>query len=134
MDASRFLEKDCFLQMDFLPDIAETEAARYVKRGKTEGLVQRMIALAVEKQAAFYGLPVEKVLKKFIIKKISPCSASQAQVMRGGLGIEEFDENLQSKRKKGLYACGEVLNVDGRCGGYNMHWAFLSGIIAGKSL
>ena len=54
--------------------------------------------------------------------------------MRGGLKLEEFDEKLQSKLKKGLYACGEVLNVDARCGGYNLHWAFLSGIIAGKSV
>lgn len=134
MDASRFLEKNCFLEIDFLPDIAEEEALRYVKRGKTEGLVQRMIHLAAEKQAASYGLPVEKVLKKFIIEKISPCNASRAQVMRGGLGLEEFDGNLQSKFKKGLYACGEVLDVDGRCGGYNLHWAFLSGIIAGESV
>lgn len=134
MDASRFLDGNCFLEIDFLPDIAKEEVLRYVKRGKTEGLVQRMIFLAVEKQSAFYGLPVEKVLKKFIIKNISPCNASQAQVMRGGLRLEEFDEKLQSKLKKGLYACGEVLNVDARCGGYNLHWAFLSGIIAGKSV
>ena len=134
MDASRYTDEKCRLEIDFLPDITEAEALRYVKRGKTEGLVQRMIALAAEKQAAYYNESVEKVLKKFIIEKISPCNASQAQVMRGGLSLEEFDEDLQSKLKNGLYACGEVLDADGRCGGYNLHWAFLTGIIAGENI
>ena len=58
----------------------------------------------------------------------------QAQVMQGGLPLGEFDDRLQSKFSPGLYACGEVLDVDGDCGGYNMHWAFLSGIIVGESV
>ena len=58
----------------------------------------------------------------------------QAQVACGGLDVSDFDENMQSKLKKGLYACGEVLDVDGECGGYNLHFAFASGIRAGESI
>lgn len=46
-----------------------------------------------------------------------------AQVTCGGIRIDEFTDHLESKRVEGLYAMGEVLDVDGDCGGYNIHWA-----------
>lgn len=56
-----------------------------------------------------------------------------AQVTAGGICTEEFDANtLQSKLVPGLYAAGEVLDVDGDCGGYNLQWAWASGRLAGK--
>ncbi len=59
----------------------------------------------------------------------------QAQVTRGGAAWEEFDAHtMQSLLVPGLYAAGEVLDVDGECGGYNLMFAFGSGILAGKSL
>lgn len=55
-----------------------------------------------------------------------------AQVTAGGIRTEEFSaQTLQSKLCPGLYACGEVLDVDGDCGGYNLHWAWVSGYLAG---
>ena len=44
----------------------------------------------------------------------------------GGIRLEETDEGLQSLYCVGFYFAGEVLNVDGECGGYNLHWAFAS--------
>ena len=53
---------------------------------------------------------------------------------RGGADVREFDpQTLESKFVPGLYACGECLDVDGPCGGYNLHWAWASGIVAGKA-
>lgn len=54
-----------------------------------------------------------------------------AQITRGGILLSEFNSDLQSKKVKGLYACGEVLNVDGKCGGFNLQWAWSSGATAG---
>lgn len=56
-----------------------------------------------------------------------------AQVCRGGVSLWEVDSQLQSKCSPGLYLAGEVLNVDGRCGGYNLQWAWASGYIAGEA-
>lgn len=57
-----------------------------------------------------------------------------AQVTRGGLDTQDFNPyTLQSLICPGLFACGEVLDVDGRCGGYNLHWAFASGNVAGQN-
>ncbi|MGN0555215.1 MAG: aminoacetone oxidase family FAD-binding enzyme [Candidatus Fimenecus sp.] len=58
-----------------------------------------------------------------------------AQVTAGGADCREFDcETMQSKRIKNLYACGEALNVDGGCGGYNLQWAWSSGRAAGEAV
>lgn len=57
-----------------------------------------------------------------------------AQVTAGGIRTGEFDpETMESRLCPGLYACGEVLDVDGDCGGYNLQWAWASGSLAGKS-
>jgi len=60
-------------------------------------------------------------------------SFSGAQVTRGGVDTGEVDDGLGSKKCQGLFFAGEVLDVDGTCGGYNLHWAFASGFKAGKS-
>lgn len=58
----------------------------------------------------------------------------QAQATAGGLLSYQFNSStLEAKRLPGLYACGEVLDVDGDCGGYNLQWAWSSGFVAGKS-
>ncbi len=56
---------------------------------------------------------------------------NQAQVTAGGIELNEIKETLESKNEKGLYFCGEVLDVDGDCGGFNLSWAWSSGYIAG---
>ena len=55
-----------------------------------------------------------------------------AQVTAGGVVLDEIDETMQSKFVKGLYFAGEIVDVDGICGGYNLHWAFASGYVAGN--
>ena len=57
-----------------------------------------------------------------------------AQVTAGGLSTAEVDpRTMESRLVPGLYLCGEVLDIDGICGGYNLQWAWSSGFIAGSS-
>ncbi len=57
----------------------------------------------------------------------------KAMITRGGISLKEINpKTMQSKIIKGLYFCGEVMDLDGPCGGYNLQWAFSSGYIAGK--
>lgn len=57
-----------------------------------------------------------------------------AQVTAGGVKTADFNpETMESRLVPGLYACGEVLDIDGDCGGYNLQWAWSSGYLAGKS-
>lgn len=56
------------------------------------------------------------------------------QVYNGGVCLNELTENLESKQHKGLYFIGEVVDIDGQCGGYNLQWAWTSGHIVGELL
>ncbi len=59
----------------------------------------------------------------------------KAMITRGGISLKEINpKTMQSKIIKGLYFCGEVVNLDGPCGGYNLQWSFASGNLAGKLL
>lgn len=72
--------------------------------------------------------------KKFTFLVTGDLGFDQAQVTAGGIRTQEFDpKTLESRICSGLYACGEVLDVDGDCGGYNLQWAWSSGWIAGKN-
>ncbi len=124
----------CDLSVDFAPDLSLYEVKENVKRGGAESLLHKAIAQSVEKQAARRGITVAECVKNFVVKNARTGDVKQAQAVCGGLNASEFDENMQSKKKKGLYACGEVLDVDGACGGYNLHYAFASGIKAGGSV
>jgi predicted Rossmann fold flavoprotein len=56
-----------------------------------------------------------------------------AMITRGGIPLREIDPlTMQSRLLKGLYFCGEVMNLDGPCGGYNLQWSFSSGYLAGE--
>ena len=78
----------------------------------------------IARQATHFALPIT-----------GTCGFDQAQVTAGGLDTSEFDPHtLQSRLVPGLYACGELLDIDGDCGGYNLQWAWSSGRLAGKLL
>ena len=58
-----------------------------------------------------------------------------AQVTAGGIRTAEFDPaTMRSRLVPGLYACGEVLDIDGDCGGFNLQWDWSSGALAGRLL
>ncbi len=61
------------------------------------------------------------------------CGWKQAQTTGGGLSLEELEPDFQLKGCRGLYFVGETLDCAGSCGGFNLHWAFGSGLTAGRS-
>lgn len=141
---------------DLLPDIAYRELyeelSRRVKIDNIQveelltGILSKRIALSALKESGLaplnrrVGEIKEKELKKLcqILKgwefeAAFPGSFLQAQVTAGGVPTGEVDiGTMASKKCDGLYLAGELLDLDGKCGGYNLHWAWVSGIIAGK--
>ena len=74
------------------------------------------------------------VLKKYRVKILETTGFKNAQVTAGGVSLDEVNtEALESKIVKGLYFSGEVLDVYGECGGFNLQWAWASGYIAGEN-
>ncbi len=74
------------------------------------------------------------LVKHWVIPITEPLGMDSAQVTAGGIRTDEFDpRTMESRLVPGLYACGEVLDIDGDCGGYNLQWAWSSGRLAGIS-
>lgn len=73
-------------------------------------------------------------LKRFSTTVRGVGDAKQCQVTRGGLDVRGFsDATLEARAVSGLYAAGEALDVDAACGGFNLHWAWASGMLAGRA-
>jgi predicted Rossmann fold flavoprotein len=73
------------------------------------------------------------LLKAWVFDVTGSQSWHDAQVAAGGVEVDEVKATtLESKRQPGLYMCGEVLDVDGDCGGFNLQWAWSSGWVAGR--
>lgn len=98
-------------------------------------------SLNMDKNIAMNMIPVgdfEKIvglLLKSRFRVIGNTGFKNAQVTRGGVSLDEVNpENYESKKFKGLYIIGEALDIDGDCGGYNLHYAFGCGYRLGKIL
>ena len=158
MQCARFAIPGSSLTADFLSPVfpdrtgAEHELAFRMNRFPDlpaqrllEGILPAKLAFAVMKQAGF-SLRGERVrdLPSDSPKRIAtagygyrfsdlhPRGLDQAQVTAGGMDCAEFSpETMESRLVPGLFAAGEVLNVDGDCGGFNLMFAFASGMIAG---
>lgn len=152
-DLSRALDAGRVLAIDFLPDISPESLeqmlqARLASLGWRsagtffDGMLHSRVADAVLRAAgADPSAPASTLsaacmaglLKGFRLDVLGIGDPRQAQVTRGGASTAEFDPaTMESRLAPGLYAAGEVLDVDGRCGGFNLHWAWASGIVAGR--
>ena len=103
---------------------------------KLAALFIRLANLEPHKQAGL--LTVEEidrltcVIKEFTTEITAANPFENAQICCGGADVREIaPESMESKLKKGLYLIGELLDVDGICGGYNLQWAWSTGAIAG---
>ena len=73
-------------------------------------------------------------IKELVVPLTEPMGMDSAQVTAGGIVTADFDPaTMESKLVPGLYACGEVLDIDGDCGGFNLQWAWSSGRLAGAA-
>ena len=142
-------------QLDFLPDMERDELAQELLRRKETnlpaselltGILHNRLGRVLSQSVGISGqglvsqLPdrlladLAAAVKDFRVTLTEPMGMDSAQVTAGGILTREFDDTtMESRLVPGLYACGEVLDVDGDCGGYNLQWAWSSGRLAGLS-
>ena len=155
---SAYLDGAEYLFLDVMPEYSEketlsilTEKAQNCPRMPLEmfpsGIINKKLGQAMLKELGIAPLsrtaktmsPDElrlfaAQLKARRFKIEGTMSWNNAQVTRGGAVTKEFDHvTLESSFVPRLYACGEVLDIDGDCGGYNLQWAWSSGYAAGKA-
>lgn len=129
--------------ISFIPELSEEELRQIiVDRKKNQpylpidelltGLVNKMIGKAIVKNA--YGVSARDIArsaKNFTLSVKGTTGFNYAQVTKGGISVFEVDKKtMESSIVKNLYIVGEVLDVDGDCGGYNLQWAFSSAQVA----
>lgn len=134
----------CTLSLEFLPQFTQTEIEGNIKRRIADGCpssellcgtLHNQIGRAVIKRCLVSdAAAIARTVKNFTLKIEGTLGFDYAQVTRGGVAATEFDENMRSKKCKNLYFAGEVVDVDGDCGGYNLQWAFASGMRAARSV
>ncbi len=140
-------------KLDFLPDLAEEQINEIIASRRSSnlpmeelltGILHNRLGRVLTKAAGVKGKEfarelsnreaedICRVVKSLEIPLTEPLGMDSAQVTAGGVLTEQFDENtMESRIVPGLYACGEVLDIDGDCGGYNLQWAWSSGRMAG---
>ena len=77
---------------------------------------------------------IVQTLKNFILPVLGTLGFDYAQVTKGGINMAEITGELESKFVKNLFFAGEILDVDGDCGGYNLQWAFTSGMAVADAI
>ncbi len=131
--ASSYAREGDILEIDFLPDVAEERVRGALSKGEGE---DGLLCLVPNGLGRFLlrtqGDRLASALKKYRLPVTGTFGFREAQVTRGGIPLAETDETLQSIKRKGLFFAGEILNVDGVCGGYNLQWAFTSAFLAAE--
>lgn len=131
MQLSSFYQKNHKYQIyiDFFDEISHNQLCRLLSQQSTlflEGLINHKLAEYLKKYQ-HYSIPkLAALLKQYPLTIQGIREASYAQVMKGGLSLENLTNNLELKTYPHIYAIGEILNVAGMCGGYNLHFALAS--------
>lgn len=129
LEASRYTKASDVISLDLVPDYSLSELKEYLiddKEIKLNGLVPKML---VKKINGDIGK-----LKDFRLTVDSLYGFSYSQITRGGVTVDELKETFESKINSNLYLIGEVVDVDGDCGGYNLNFAWLSGYFAAENI
>lgn len=120
-------KENCLLSLDFLFDDKQLDVPVYLKRfGDLSGLLHPKLNRLYQKK------PFD--LRNFQTKISGVYDLEFAQVCHGGIALCEVDNSFGLRRYPSLYAVGEMLDIDGVCGGYNLFFAFASAYQAAKSI
>lgn len=138
------IERGVMLSLDFMPETEKKDLAAVLarKRGTAAlpegelfcGILNNQLGRAVLKRAETENRPAEDLVKNFTLRVSGTLGFDYAQVTKGGIPLCEITPDMESRLEKNLYFAGEILDVDGQCGGYNLQWAFTSASIAAETI
>ena len=125
---------DSYIEIDFVPEYTKDEIEKFLDQSSLSnplnGILHKAIALNFKDSN---NLAYDIKHYKCKVEGLYPID--NAQVVSGGLDVSQFDDKtMESKLSQNLYALGEVLDVDGQCGGYNLSFACASALVAKDSI
>ena len=99
------------------------------------GMINSKLAAYIDRKSNGRLEAMIRYMKKLPMEIVDTNSWDNAQVTAGGVSTSELDYyTMESKISKGLYITGELMDIDGTCGGYNLQWAWSTGYIAGNNV
>ncbi len=116
------------IYLDLLPELDEKTLFSFLKEYEIIGILPKMLAEKIKKKASSLEEKIA-LMKHYPLHIINSYGFDRSQVTIGGVDTFEVDDHLESKKLKHLFIIGELLDVDGPCGGYNLHFAFASAIL-----
>lgn len=132
------------ISLEFLPDVSQDRIKQdidgkkqcgYEESELLSGTLHNQLGRAILKRCGSSNSDkIAKLVKNFTLPVTGNLGFDHAQVTKGGVKMNEVSEDLESKLAEGLFFAGEMLDVDGECGGYNLHWAFTSGIFVAENI
>ena len=134
------------LSIDLLPSVSKEKLLSALTEKKKAfpalpesellcGILNNQVGRAVWKRYGENGLSaVCDGIKAFELPVTGSLGFDYAQVTKGGIPLAEVDETLQSRNSTGLYFAGEILDVDGECGGFNLQWAYTSAMVCAQAI
>lgn len=129
--------------LDLMPQLTKEELVKLLLDRQQAGsyknpqelliglLPRKMIDVLVKK--TYEPEEIAERLKDWQVPVKGAYALQQAQICSGGVDPRELTEQLESRLHPGIYFTGEVIDVDGPCGGYNLQWAWSSGAVAGRA-
>ena len=118
------------LEIDLLPQLTEEEVAAAVEAHTTDGLLDPQIATYLGVSNSVEATVAKA--HKMVFTVTGTSSKVVPQVCVGGISINQVDTNtLEAHGVPGLFIAGEALDIDAQCGGFNLSWAWKSGMVAG---
>jgi predicted Rossmann fold flavoprotein len=136
VDISLSKNKNIHIQLDLIPNISSNELEILLNNGiKLNGILNQKIVNFILQQEPINKKEQIKKLKCLKLNIIGTKGFEFSEVCAGGIDTKEINpKTMESLKHKNIYFCGEVLDIDGDCGGFNLHWAWLSGYIAGSNI
>ncbi len=126
--------KKCIAELDLVPDMTQDELEKHVKKfGSLRGILGSQMNAVIDKQTEGDASKYAQFAKHWRLIINGTRGYDFAQITGGGARLDDFD-GFRSKKNGGVYACGEVLDVQFPCGGFNLNFAWYSGIKAADSI
>ena len=125
------------LHVDLLPNFSKAQVENMLKRKRKAfptmpesellcGIVNNQVGRAIFKRVGNDLKKAAACVKEFTLQVQGSLGFDYAQVTKGGISVLEIDNQLQSTKTENLYFAGEILDIDGPCGGFNLQWAYAS--------
>lgn len=137
LDISRYVKKNDVIYLDLMKEYSKEDLKKIIRNdipSVLEGIFPKMLAKDILDRAGKDKKEIIDVIKEFSFEISQKRDYNESQITLGGICLNEVTNSFESKKISGLFITGEILDCDGASGGYNLFFAWLSGIVCANKI